>query len=768
MPESDHDTTRPRYARQPRTSGAPMKPNPDVARQAAHALALSPSRDVLLEPWGLRYGDVKAANIGIDKQALTIPFHTQGGELVAVKLRHLSGEADKRFSWLNSGKAPAIYFPTHHTTLGDEVVLCEGPLKALALQVLLGRPVLALASGVQTGIPEEGCSLFADKRVLYIGDPDEEGQRGPAILARQLKGIASELRTISFPDATWGTNGVGESDVNDLLRALRKQYGDQVTQVLPGVAAHILGRLEASPDLLLKVSDEGAPVETRLNAGDHDLPRISAATWDIIKAANGRNPILFRYVNLISWIEKDQRGFPIVRPLYTDEVRHCLARLAEFYVMRPDRENKKELIPVPALPPIHLVKDLLAQPNPPLPALTRIVHTPIFAADGTLHETPGYNPAAETFYAPAKGFTVPAVPVIPSDTERHAAHDLIVNELLGDFPFEPATEKAHAIALLLQPFVREMIAEPTPLYLVSKPQAGTGASLLVELISRIVTGQFAVMTAGKTEEEMRKRMTAMLLTGTPLIIIDNLNVRLQSSDLSAAMTTDQWEDRLLGQTKIVRVPVRCAWAATGNNPSVSGEIARRSVRVRLDAKIERPWQRTAFRHPQIRDWVEENRGKLVGAVLVLIQAWIAEGQPKSPVLLGGFTRWAEVIGGILSVAGIPGFLGNLEAFYAEADTETAALSAFVQGWWKVHQEDEVGVADLWLLTEGLDLDLGDGTDRSQKTRLGKRLADIHDRRFNIEVESEKWHLVTLVKGGVTHKAQQWKLGVVPAAGTMTP
>ncbi len=71
-----------------------MKPNHDTVRIAAQALAMAPSRDALLEPWGLTYADVKAANIGLYEQAFLIPFHDIGGHLVGAKKRHLGASDD--------------------------------------------------------------------------------------------------------------------------------------------------------------------------------------------------------------------------------------------------------------------------------------------------------------------------------------------------------------------------------------------------------------------------------------------------------------------------------------------------------------------------------------------------------------------------------------------------------------------------------------------------------------------------------------------------
>ena len=128
------------------------------------------------------------------------------------------------------------------------------------------------------------------------------------------------------------------------------------------------------------------------------------------------------------------------------------------------------------------------------------------------------------------------------------------------------------------------------------------------------------MTEGRDEEEWRKRITATLRTGPAAVVIDNIRHRLDSSALSSAITTPCWEDRVLGASETLRARVRCAWIGTGNNPALSGEMARRTVRIRLDAKVDRPWLREGFRHPNLRGWVAERRGDIIDAVLTLCRA----------------------------------------------------------------------------------------------------------------------------------------------------
>jgi putative DNA primase/helicase len=324
--------------------------------------------------------------------------------------------------------------------------------------------------------------------------------------------------------------------------------------------------------------------------------------------------------------------------------------------------------------------------------------------------------------------------VTAADIDR--SRRFVIEDWLGDFPFATDADKAGALALGVLPFVRDLIHGPTPLHLIDKPSPGTGATLLVSALTYLFTGRdVGAMTEGRDEDEWRKRMTAKLVGAPSHVFIDNLRRRLDSASVSCAITASSWEDRRLGHTEIMRVPVRCVWIATGNNPAVSTEISRRIVRIRLDAKVDRPWARREkeFRHPDLMHWTDEHRGELVSAVLTLAQAWLAAGRPSGCDKLGMFESWSQVIGGILSVAGLSGFLTNLEDFYAESDVEAADWRSFIEAWWHQFQGEPVGVSELYHVYEvgdqSLDLGIGDGSMRSQKTRLGQRLGEMRDRRF---------------------------------------
>ena len=160
-----------------------------------------------------------------------------------------------------------------------------------------------------------------------------------------------------------------------------------------------------------------------------------------------------------------------------------------------------------------------------------------------------------------------------------------------------------------------MIAGPIPLALLDKPGAGTGASLLADVVSLIATGrEGAMMSAPREDEEWRKQITSLLLEGAAFVLIDNVVGRLRSAALSRVLTCTTWKDRLLGKNVSIEVAQRAVWAATGNNIRIGGDLARRSYWIRMDAGMARPYLRdeSKFRHP-LPAWAIEHRGELLTA-----------------------------------------------------------------------------------------------------------------------------------------------------------
>ncbi len=380
----------------------------------------------------------------------------------------------------------------------------------------------------------------------------------------------------------------------------------------------------------------------------------------------------------------------------------------------------------PARPPSDVVADILAHLTPPFPVLNGISLVPLFVPDGRLLTRDGYDPEYGLFLSLRELKDVRGT--MPVDQARQ----LILEELFGDFPFVEDASKAHIVALLLLPFVRQMIQGSTPLHLIHAPTRGTGKGLLADVAALVTLGVPApVMALTGQEEETEKRITAMLLSGTSLILLDNVTA-IRSASLAAVLTASEWQGRRLGQSEMVCAPNNAVWMATGNNVELSDELARRVVTIRLDSKLEQPEQRTGFRHPNLVEWVQEHRSELVSACLSLIQAWIDAGRPPGVATLGRFEQWTQVLGGILQVCGVPGFLGDRQWVHTEADQDTQAWEAFCAAWYERYGTLAVTAKDLFEVAKERSLLLtlwGGRSTLAAQQRLGHALADRRDRLF---------------------------------------
>jgi hypothetical protein len=457
-------------------------------------------------------------------------------------------------------------------------------------------------------------------------------------------------------------------------------------------------------------------------------------TADALAALKARNdpPSVFQRGGVLTRLKvREDTGAPWLEPLGPGALRGVLARAADWMT---GKNARGETVYEDDAPPMEVVDDLANLPAwDGIPVIDSVAECPVFSRAGELVAAPGFHPVVGLWLHPAPGLNVPLVSQRPTRQEVDEARAWLLVELFGDFPFKDDASRAHAVAALLLPSIRRMVDGPTPLHLFDAPTEGTGKTLLANTISVVATGRPAEATTDPgSEAEWRKKLTACLLEGPPIIFLDNLRAVLDSGALASALTARTWKDRLLGVSKTVALPNYACWMASGNNTRLIRELIRRTVLTRLDAEMDCPWERKEFRHPKLLAWALENRGRLVWAALTLCQAWIAKGRPAGTGTMGMFEGWAEVMGGVLEVAGIPGLLANAAEFRKARADVVGEWRAFVLAWWERHGECPVGVADLFLLTQEqklLDSELGDKGERSQRSRLGHALARMVDRVF---------------------------------------
>ncbi|WP_257455621.1 hypothetical protein [Archangium lipolyticum] len=374
-------------------------------------------------------------------------------------------------------------------------------------------------------------------------------------------------------------------------------------------------------------------------------------------------------------------------PLRLSEVANWL-EVKEGKTEENDKENA-------VYPPTLVVTSVLSTPPPELPVLESVRTTPFFGADGQLITSPGYYALQRSFLVEYGGLVVPVISSQPTEEEVKVALHLLAVELLGDFPFDLPADKAHALALVLLPFVRDMVDGNTPLHIIEAPEAGSGKSLVGDVASLIATGALMHYRPFPVrEEEQEKTIFTALRAGGPFMAFDNVKGGLDSPALESALTSDTVKSRLLGGNTEGTARNRAVWLVAANNVRLSRDLVRRSVRIRLDAKMENPEERASFRHPDLKRWVKENRGQLVHAALTMVQNWVAHGRPAGTAKSrGSFESWSRVLGGILEAAGVEGFL-DPAATLANADVKGDERRAFVEQWAEQFGEQPVSARQL--------------------------------------------------------------------------
>ena len=613
--------------------------------------------------------------------------------------------------------------------IGERVVLLSqdfSPADVDGGDLLRRTRLLAIASLLGRHWPDEGsrhqAALGASGLLLRAGLPVEDVML--VVTAAAQAGGDNEVKA----------RRADVLSTHDKLEAGAAVVGgSELAKVLKGEGAAVVKRIKQWLGLHQSAEPRWRPPADRpeIDTGNLGLAEMGEAAWHAIGRANDP-PKIYRYGTALAWLAADPAGRAQIEVMGPDHVRHHLAEIATFirWTAAPGRAPQ----PKPALPPLALVADLLAVPAGLLPRLARLVRVPVFTADGRLLTEPGYDAASGLYVATPTDLRIPAIAAAPTEEDLAEAWALLRAELLVDFPFAGPADLAHTAALLLTVFLRELIPGDVPLFLISKSTPRTGAGLLVKILSLIQDGTTAAPTTiSQDEEETRKRLTAFLLPSPSLILLDNLHGRLDSAALAAILTCGGlWSDRLLGHTQEVTVPVRTVFVATGNNPTVSGEIAGRSVLIRLDAKMEDPSTRTGFRHPQLEAWTREHRGRLLAAALTLGQGWIQAGRLLAKDLtFGGFQEWAEILGGVLAHAGIPGFLDNRRTLFEQADEDNTIIKAFLSDWWARYGKAPVATNELLDVAKPHALDIAAKTDLGVLRRLGRLIASIVDRWYHL-------------------------------------
>ena len=363
-------------------------------------------------------------------------------------------------------------------------------------------------------------------------------------------------------------------------------------------------------------------------------------------------------------------------------------------------------------PPRDVLAAVLARRYwPGLPPLFGVVGAPVLRPDGTLLQQAGYDPATGTYLATK--VPLAAVPDRPSTVQVAQARAFLLDRFLVDFPWVAPADRANYLGLLVTPVLRPFLRCLTPFGIVDATMPASGKTILTAAVGMLY-GQ-RVLSWTSSDEELRKAITSVLADQVGVVVFDNIaeGSVIDSPILARLITERTWTDRRLGTNTATAQPNDRLWLATGNNLRVGGDMASRTVLIRLDPRMPRPEERTGFAIPNLEQWIltPANQRQLLRHLLVLVLDWTSAGAPRARVRpMRQFTNWAEAIAGFLAYHQVPGFLANA-AEVREIDEEDTGWTAFLHKWHTLYGRRPLTTAELRKAAEPVSLGAGVTDDR---------------------------------------------------------
>lgn len=769
------------------TAGSPLLP----VRQAAPTPRQRTSQGnqtVALKTWDESQPDPGPVAVSIASRGITIPippdlrWHSGQGMMVAlvraadgspqaIHRTYLSRQGDDRKKMLGPIAGGAV-------RLGEveddgRLALAEGIETALSVQQATGIPTWAAlsAGGLERVILPESV-----REVLIFADSDTNGvgQQAAHKAAARFRAEGREA-SIIFPCPQGATPE--KLDFNDLLQASHSGESIRARLAEPETAPPPVEELAAdpAPKFQKKARRSTGSGEGVIQLEGGEISSIVQRAEEMLLEAGG----LYQYggglVRLVA-SPKAETSLGVTRPagvvtIKPIDLAWLVLRLSEVASWERFDGRTKSWLSTDC--PDRVARAFLADAGRwPFPELAGVIAAPTLRADGSILAQPGYDQRTGLFLAD-HGLTIGRELTSPTRDDALTALARL-KDLVETFPFVSESDRAVALSGILTAVIRRSL--PTaPMHAFSAPTAGSGKSKLVDMAAIIVTGHpAAVMGQGRSEEELEKRLGAVLLAGDSLLNIDNVSQPLGGDLLCQCMTQGYVRLRPLGGSHLATVPASAAMFSTGNNLVLAGDMTRRAVLCRLDPGVERPELRQ-FKSDPVANALN-HRGKYLTDALTILRAHHLAGRPGCGLVpLGSFEAWSGWVRAALVWLGEADPCSTMEEVRA-ADPELSSLQAVLAAWTGCLGQRRVSVKEIIgefalpgrgtqaeTLREALLTVAGDGGFVNSR-RLGKWLSKYRNRIAGGFVVRQ----MPMIDGAVTWRVESSEVGFSGLSGFLSP
>lgn len=394
------------------------------------------------------------------------------------------------------------------------------------------------------------------------------------------------------------------------------------------------------------------------------------------KCLAGHSDVYQRAHQLVHIVEGNEveSNTPTVKPLRRGLLSRYLSQVAS--LVKPSTRSNSGVIPTN--PPDAFMSMIdEADGWPSIRPLRGLLEAPSFREDGSILQSPGYDPQTGFYYRP--GIEFEWLPDNPTQTDASEAYETL-RDLFCDFPFTSEAARTVPICALLTLLARPALKCSVPAFVIDASTRGSGKTRVCDLVSLITRGRpTAKLSFPPHEEELEKILSSSAMAASQLLNFDNVSVPFGGGPIDKFLTCGtEIEMRVLGKSELKTFTWNGTIVANGNNIALIGDTTRRVLIGRMEPRVERPEDLCKFKYPDVEGWALANRANLVQAGLTILRAWHVAGRPAIQAW-GSFEKWSGVVPSALVFAGAPNPLACRGEDVVEShDSEREAFGVFLR------------------------------------------------------------------------------------------
>ena len=317
-------------------------------------------------------------------------------------------------------------------------------------------------------------------------------------------------------------------------------------------------------------------------------------------------------------------------------VTYMLASRIQFYSHEQKSSKTEKVLKDP---PETISKQLLSLGSQRrLKQLKAVVTAPVITREGRLLQKNGYDSGSRLCMV-----NLTSTVSVPEHPTRQQLQQALAEIWVpfADFPLCGAIDKGVLLAAIFTAVTRPVL-DIAPAIGFDAPVQGSGKTLLARTIGAICTGKEPTIWPDirGNNDEIRKRLFALCMSGERVLIWDNVMGVLQSSVLAGFLTGPFFGDRILGQSRNMQLPNNAFILFTGNNLRPASDLVRRVIKCRIAPDSDKPYRRKFPVEPT--RYVKEHREKIIEAVLTVIRGY-QQQQTRAQGSTASYEQWDELV-----------------------------------------------------------------------------------------------------------------------------